>query len=781
LNFAGRRISRCIIEREIISPKGGAALMEKKKIRMACTVGTSAQGHFSLGTETGGSEKTKKELAAEFIGYGSGRGKNRDKKRTFLSAYLKSPEDMKTWEVVRCAGTSPKPGVLSERKFPSAEIQSIVRWLWKKADGSQVDMEIILFENSAEGEGTEFSPFTARVTEFFLYEMERAGLLPKGTSLSIDIKPLVIDVSNEQKFLKSLGGLFEALNDERKKALENGQEFIVNTSGGYKSVSAYAMLYAQLREAPSLYTFEGGNCDAVELTSFPVSYALGALDEEMSLLKALRKSPDLLKSTSRESKNLPLWVRSLVFAGSEGPEMPLVDVLLEEYREKRRGSEAVGSGLLEILGRKGRRYKEYISDRIRNEWAELWIGDQIPETVEHSRRHSKRLMEFAANLYRSAWEPLDRLGLTSPEIIALLISCIYLHDIGHTAISFPVAEVTDSPFLLGSFPSSVREVHHLLSSELIRKKETELFPPHHGLELTFLKKLVPLISAHHRGYTTLTEKQGDAAPGGKIRLVGTFLFGEETFRSTLRPLETKLRELSENERGGIPVETLLDLAALFRIIDGADVQADRVVDDIYLKARLQRTKEEARTFSAELSGFSALAGENSALGEILKKVGDITNAGEKIRIEDILRGSIPKSESSVIKNNCDSVYEDVFNELLHMKAGARCPGKAVHLNRLQALFLSLANRTAFKWEQFLHFFKHQCVGTVFPVYENGEVMIHVWPNSDLPFDSEILGTSLSVVKGDIEKEWEKACFAGKEEPILLKGIRFSVQLHLEEE
>jgi len=60
-------------------------------------------------------------------------------------------------------------------------------------------------------------------------------------------------------------------------------------------------------------------------------------------------------------------------------------------------------------------------------------------------------------------------------------------------------------------------------------------------------------------------------------------------------------------------------------------------------------------------------------------------------------------------------------------------------------------------------------------------MIHVWPNSDLPFDSEILGTSLSVVKGDIEKEWEKACFAGKEEPILLKGIRFSVQLHLEEE
>ena len=758
--------------------------MEKRKIRMACTVGTSAQGHFSLGTKTSGSKKTKEELAAEFIGYGSGRGKNRDKKRAFLSAYLKSPEDMKTWEVVRCAGTSPKPGVLSERKFPSAEIQSIVRWLWKKADGSQVDMEIILFENSAEGEGTEFSPFTARVTEFFLYEMERAGLLPKGTSLSIDIKPLVIDVSNEQKFLKSLGGLFEALNDERKKALENGQEFIVNTSGGYKSVSAYAMLYAQLREAPSLYTFEGGNCDAVELTSFPVSYALGALDEEMSLLKALRKSPDLLKSASRESKNLPLWVRSLVFAGSEGPEMPLVDVLLEEYREKRRGSEAIGSGLLDILGRKGRRYKEYISDRIRNEWAELWIGDQIPETVEHSRRHSKRLMEFAANLYRSAEEPLDRLGLTSPEIIALLISCIYLHDIGHTAISFPIAEETDTPFLLGSFPSSVREVHHLLSAELIRKKATELFPDHRGLELTFLKKLVPLISEHHRGYTTLTEQQGTADMKKKqaILLVGTFLFGESHFTRTLHPLERKLRELSEDERGGIPVEKLLNLAALLRIIDGADVQADRVVDDIYLKARLQRTKEEAKTFAAELSGFSPLAINEPVLGEILKKVGDISTAGEKIRIEDILRGSIPESESGVIKDNCASVYEDIFKALLRMKGEADCPGKAVHLNRLEALFLSLANRTAFKWEQFLHFFKHQCVGTVFPVYENGEIRIHLWPNSELSFDSEILDTSLKEVKKDIGDEWKKACFDGKEEDaVLLKGIRFSVQLHLEEE
>lgn len=751
--------------------------MEKRKIRMACTVGTSAKGHFSFDIENSNG-KTASELKADFIAFDS----DLDGKSLFLSTYLKSPKDTKTWEIVTDRGSSQKIELLHERMFPSAEIQSIVRWLWKKTDGRPVDMEVILFENPAEGEETGDSSFTARVTEFFLYEMERAGLLPEGTSLSIAIKPLVIDVSNEKKFLKSLGGLFEALNDERKKALENGQEFIVNTSGGYKSVSAYAMLYAQLREAPSLYTFEGGNCDAVELTSFPVSYALGALDEEMSLLKALRKSPDLLKNASRESKNLPLWIRSLVFAGSEGPEMPLVDVLLEEYKEKRRGSEAVGSGLLEILGRKGRRYKEYISDRIRNEWAELWIGDQIPETVEHSRRHSKRLMEFAANLYRSAEEPLDRLGLTSPEIIALLISCIYLHDIGHTAISFPIAEETDTPFLLGSFPSSVREVHHLLSAELIRKKATELFPDHRGLELTFLKKLVPLISEHHRGYTTLTEKQGDAAPGEKIRLVGTFLFGEDTFRSTLRPLETKLRELSENERGGIPVEKLLDLAALFRIIDGADVQADRVVDDIYLKARLQRTKEEAKTFAAELSGFSPLAINEPVLGEILKKVGDISTAGEKIRIEDILRGSIPESESGVIKDNCASVYEDIFKALLRMKGEADCPGKAVHLNRLKALFLSLANRTAFKWEQFLHFFKHQCVGTVFPVYENGEIMIHVWPNSDLSFDSEILGASLTEVKGDIKKEWKKACFAGKEEDaVLLKGIRFSVQLHLEEE
>jgi hypothetical protein len=83
--------------------------------------------------------------------------------------------------------------------FPSAEIQSIVRWLWKKPDGRPVDMEVILFENPAEKEETVDSPFTARVTEFFLYKMERAGLLPRIFYFHRN-QTLDIDVSNEKNF-----------------------------------------------------------------------------------------------------------------------------------------------------------------------------------------------------------------------------------------------------------------------------------------------------------------------------------------------------------------------------------------------------------------------------------------------------------------------------------------------------------------------------------------------------------------------------------------------------
>ncbi|PKL02521.1 MAG: hypothetical protein CVV55_04015, partial [Synergistetes bacterium HGW-Synergistetes-2] len=636
-------------------------------------------------------------------------------------------------------------------------------------------------------------PFTASLTGFFLQELEKMELLP-GVRLAITYRDVRLDVSNEKAFVKSLDTLFnETLDPIYNEATRDGREVIVNTSGGYKAISAYAMLYAQLREVPALYTFENNKHDAVELTSFPVAYALSALDEEMSLLKALKDGgKEILKTVARKKKDLPIWIRSLIMTGEneEDPVLsPLANTLLDTYARSRRSSEAVGSGLLNILEESdehlGPRLKNYIQKRIENEWAELWLGDQIPETVEHSRRHSKRLMEFAANLFRTAEDPLRKMNLCSPRVLALLVACIYLHDIGHTAIAYPLTIEGNNedapPFSLGAFPSSVREVHHLLSAQLIEKKAEELFPAADDeTDISFLKTLVPLLSAHHRRYTTLTLEQGKGKPKKTVEKVGHFLFGEDAFEKTLLPLEEKLQLFTEKKRGGIGVEQLLDVAALLRIIDASDVQADRVVDQVYLEARLKRTKEEAEILSKELNTFKKVYTEPAQkLVSLLEDVQTIGRIGQTFDIQRIQSGEINQEWNKKVDKHCTAVYEAVFDKLKGMKADSEFPGTVfLNLNdRAKTTLLSLANRIAFKWEQFLHFYKHQCVGTVFPVCEENTVTVHIWPNTmQKVTNTDEHRKTLDGVQKDIETEWSKACKTG-EKRFLLKQLEFKGKVH----
>jgi hypothetical protein len=109
-------------------------------------------------------------------------------------------------------------------------------------------------------------------------------------------------------FLKKPWKLFKALNDERNKLLKTGRVHRKHL-GRLQIVSATPCSTPSSGKPLTLF-FEKGNCDALELTSFPYPTHLALWTRKMSLLKALRKSPDLLKSL-RESKNLPsgsaLW------------------------------------------------------------------------------------------------------------------------------------------------------------------------------------------------------------------------------------------------------------------------------------------------------------------------------------------------------------------------------------------------------------------------------------------------------------------------------------------
>jgi hypothetical protein len=127
--------------------------------------------------------------------------------------------------------------------------------------------------------------------------------------------------------------------------------------------------------------------------------------------------------------------------------------LLEAHEAQRRNVDLEGRALLDRIRREDPTLGDYMKGRIAEGWAELWLGDQIPETVEHSRKHSKRLMETTAHFFRAAPETLKDLGLDRPAPLALLLSAIVLHDIGHTSIKADLsANGKRIPFSLDGSP-----------------------------------------------------------------------------------------------------------------------------------------------------------------------------------------------------------------------------------------------------------------------------------------------------------------------------------------
>lgn len=529
--------------------------------------------------------------------------------------------------------------------------------------------------------------------------------------------------------------LFSAFDEVRREVpADPDSKLVLNMTGGYKMMSGFAMLYSQLYQIPSIYVHEMQRDTYVEIKPLPLSYAINELDEEISLLKGLSRKGGM--SLNVDKTELPEWLQGMLTDVGEGRvgTTGFADILVDYFNTNRRKQMGIGRSLLDRTARgpEGRELADYLESCIDRHWAELWLGDQIPETVEHSRRHSKRLMEIGGNLFRVAEDQLEGEGLTEPLPLALLISAIYLHDIGHTRMFFPADDDREGDiFPLGLFPSSVREVHNLLSRDMIARRGEDLFPPdiREGV-LNPLREIVPLLAAYHREYTPLAPG-AQKEPKRQIESVGRFLYGER-FEESLTPLSEVLECRFadwELEYWGITRRQILGVAGLLRIIDACDVQADRVVDSIYVKARLERTQSEARGLQRQLKHFGgALKQGGGNAGEIYTGAMEIVRKAERLDVDEAGKGNLDPQLGKSIKEACKGLYEQVFAELQRLK-DERLKDERLMDRRVSAapfaacatknpaLFqaLSLANRVAFKWEQFLHFYKHRSVGFVLPL------------------------------------------------------------------
>lgn len=156
------------------------------------------------------------------------------------------------------------------------------------------------------------------------------------------------------------------------------------------------MMYAQLHSIPCLYSFEGSQA-AYEVMSIPLGYAYSSLDEEINMLKAVHENAEI------NTASLPQWVKDSQY---------MAGTLLKSYYDAREKPYGTGEEIFRRLRKctGGNEWADYLQELLTCKWGELWLGDQIPETVEHSRRHSKRLMELAANFFRCSGRRVENIG-----------------------------------------------------------------------------------------------------------------------------------------------------------------------------------------------------------------------------------------------------------------------------------------------------------------------------------------------------------------------------------
>jgi hypothetical protein len=316
-----------------------------------------------------------------------------------------------------------------------------------------------------------------------------------------------------------------------------------------------------------------------------------------------------------------------------------------------------------------------------NRWQYLWLGDLIPETVEHARGHTQRVLELAAQiLYPILNKEPNFFGKDqTDDNLLVLLSSIWLHDLGHSGDHLKCVN-TDGTIKDGEaitrnikgFPSQIRELHHLLSWYLIGKDEDKLFKSKSNTKWVrdksiFYDNLIDAIRQvclYHRGKMPVLENQYLFCLNSYYRQylkdeeVNSELkkgFGENTeslsIDAEVSKIDEKHWQIVDDKRRykiedtetelsiygnkpykhvGIEIKKPLEnlggnkvnlplLAALLRIADGGDVQEERTISQNYRAMRDLQTDRELKTLEKEEGEYREKIDE-SQLPEYLKNL-----------------------------------------------------------------------------------------------------------------------------------------------------------------
>jgi len=300
------------------------------------------------------------------------------------------------------------------------------------------------------------------------------------------------------------------------------EEIIFNITSGFKGIIPYLTLAGMCyQNARIIYLYETSPV-IVPVPKLPVGFDVTAWNDNRAFLRILGEINDIYPDV----KQLPLYeeFKNLFEIQNKKPTMsPFGEFLNNEYerRKKEKSLSEFGRGyiLADLIQDKDK--KEKLKKWI-NRSHFIWYGDNIPETVDHSRGHCQRLLELAAQIispYNISNKPL----LNDEELIVLTLS-IWFHDIGQSGrrmiIPFNDEIVEDlfngkwdkykeKEYDISDFPQIVRDLHHILGFiKLLKNPEYYHFSDDNKkghLPIKYLKAAA-LSYLYHRKSTPLNEE-----------------------------------------------------------------------------------------------------------------------------------------------------------------------------------------------------------------------------------------------------------------------------------
>lgn len=465
---------------------------------------------------------------------------------------------------------------------------------------------------------------------------------------------------------------------------------MLNITGGYKAIPPYATVIGNcFPEVDIRYLYEDSK-DLVHLPPVPINFDLPTYRDYRAIIKVLTQ-PGFAAGESLY-KVLPPNIKACFL--KKRPEMELNffgDAMIEKYKTEKIDLTPYGKGLLLLDRIKDRELKKYLTGCI-NQWQHLWIGDKIPEMVEHQRGHTQRVLELAAEMLYPIIEDENQKIFQDDEELASFIGAIWLHDLGNSGEKFNLDSGGHN--IVRGFPSLIRDFHNLITDTIIQEdenkpvKERLLFPEE--VELTKNEtikrsaianidqviKNIRTISKYHRKWTPLTSDM----------------------------IKTKAKHCVKLKEA-VTDDNLRFLTALYRVLDACDTQLERTVDDAYIKTRKMVVEKEVEILIEEKEAIEKAGLAPGIKGENLKKIEAV-----KQEFNDL---------SWIFKNNKETKIDD-FADYINNIVGRLITCPNLEVTEPMKRWLSCLDQIFFKKRQPNHYEKHKGVDAVMILHEGKE-------------------------------------------------------------